>query len=168
MSAPGTILGQRPVVSRTATQATSPDGRPVQGRGVVVVGVDGSNSGRRALQVAASRAAVEGAALVAVHIPPPMPLLWSWSSMSAAQWVPWLADLQSAALLDARAAADRICVPWSFEVRHGDVAGALLAASRAHEAGLVVVAASIRHKWPHRCPATRLASTGSCPVFIAG
>lgn len=149
------------VVERSPTSggSTSP---------VIVVGVDGSDSGRFALRAAATRAALVDGRVVAVHVPPPMPMCWSWAIQTVSQLGPWREQLEAEAFFDTSFAADQAGVRWSFEVSHGDVASALRTAAKVHQASLLVVAAGVRHRWPHLCPALRLAAGRDCPVLVAG
>lgn len=155
-----------PVVApaEVAAVSTGP-GRP---RPVVLADVDGSRSGRVALEVAARRAAALGADLVGVHVPPALPLLWSFSPELIARAPAWRADLEADAFFDTAAAAGRVGVAWSFTVARGPVAAALARQARSRGAALVVVAAGTRHRRPHRCPALRLAAACDRPVLVAG
>jgi nucleotide-binding universal stress UspA family protein len=136
-------------------------------RPVVVVGVDGTCSGREALRLAATRASVLGARLLAVHVPPPTPVLWSMSMSLAAEAAQWRDDLEEAAFFDTADAADRAGVEWAFTVDGGDVAGVLARQARRRHAALLVVAAGARHRHAHRCPARRLSAAGDVPVLVA-
>lgn len=141
---------------------------PVGSRPVVLAGVDGSRSGWVALEVAARRAAGLGADLVGVHVPPALPVLWSFSADLIARAPEWRMDLEADAFFDTQAAADRAAVGWSFTVERGDVAAALRRRAQLLGAALVVVAAGTRHGYPHRCPALRLAAACNRPVLVAG
>jgi nucleotide-binding universal stress UspA family protein len=136
-------------------------------RPVVVVGVDGTCSGREALRLATARAGALGARLLAVHVPPPTPVLWSLSMSLAAEAVQWRAELEEAAFFDTADVADRAGVDWDFAVDGGDVAGVLAREARRRHAALLVVAAGARHRHAHRCPARRLAAAGDVPVLVA-
>ena len=137
------------------------------GTPVVVVGVDGTCSGQAALRAAAAQAQALGARLVAVHVPPPIPFLWSISVALAGQVVQWREELEEAAFFDTAEVADRAGVDWDFAVDGGDVAGVLAREARRRHAALLVVAAGARHRHAHRCPARRLAAAGDVPVLVA-
>jgi nucleotide-binding universal stress UspA family protein len=133
---------------------------------VILAGVDGTGSGQAALRVAAARAAALEAELIAVHVPPLMP--WLWSPELIAMTPQLRADVEADAFFDTAAAADQAGVKWSFVVAPGDVASVLREQAVAVRAAMVVVGARARHRLFHRCPARRLAASCPRPVIVVG
>lgn len=139
--------------------------------GPVMVGVDGSDSGRLALHVAADTAEALGAAVVAVYVRE-WPPRWLWASAMSG-WVVALPPPETdelAAFLDATRILEPTGVPWHFLVRTGDPATELERAAR--EAGAVLLVVGQRPHgrvsgWLHHCPAVRLAHRRGVPVQIA-
>lgn len=153
-----------------ASARICPQGAPSLGQDpgkVVLVGVDGSVSGRTALGAAALQAHTLGLSLLGVHVPPGLPLLLSASTQLIALLPVWRADLEAQAFLDTAAAAGRAGVDWSFTVEEGEVAAVLLRQASRRRAAVLVVAAGARHRRWHSCPARRVAARCDRPVIIA-
>jgi nucleotide-binding universal stress UspA family protein len=134
----------------------------------IIVGVDGTCSGRIALEAAVERARTFDVPLVAVHVPPSPPTLWHLSADALAHTPQWRADLEAQAFLDTVAAAGLAGVTWSFTVAPGDPATVLRQQATRHRAGLTVVAAGAAHSRRHRCPARRLVQLGLQPLLVVG
>jgi nucleotide-binding universal stress UspA family protein len=153
------------------TSASAPAGhartRAADASPVVVVGVDGTRSGQVALQAAVDRARALGGRLLAVHVPPPAPFLWSMSLALAGPVAEWRHELEEAAFLDTAQAAGTAGVGWDFTVDLGDVAGVLARQARRRQAAALVVAAGARHRHAHRCPARRLTALRDVSVLVA-
>jgi len=150
-------------VRSCAAEPTAP-----RSRNVVLVGVDGTRSGRLALRVAAERAAGSGADLIGVHVSPALP--WVWSATASPELLalaPQLRqDLEADAFFDTAAAAERAGVGWSFVLAEGDVAKVLRREANDRDAAIVVVAARAGHRGLHRCPARRLVLACDRPVVV--
>ncbi len=132
-----------------------------------MVGVDGTESGRAALALAAAQAAAMNARLVGLHVPPPLPLLGSMSADMVARLPALRAEVEADAFFDTATAADVAGVPWTFQVESGPVSTVLRRQATTIAASLVVVATGARHRGPHRCPARRLAAACEQPVLVA-
>jgi nucleotide-binding universal stress UspA family protein len=134
---------------------------------VVLVGVDGSVSGRTALGAAVLQARTLGLPMLGVHVPPRPPPSWATSVMLMALLPVWRADIEAQAFLDTAAAAGGAGVDWSFTVEQGEVAAVLLRQASRRRAAVLVVAAGARHRRWHSCPARRVAARSDRPVIIA-
>jgi nucleotide-binding universal stress UspA family protein len=147
-----------------------PQGAPSQAQDpgkVVLVGVDGSVSGRTALGAAALQARTLGLSLLGVHVPPRLPLWWSTSMPPIALLPVWRADLKGTGVSCTAAAAGGAGVDWSFTVEEGEVAAVLLRQASRRRAAVLVMAAGARHRRWHSCPARRVAARSDRPVIIA-
>ena len=144
-----------------------PWGDPAGRDRVVLVGVDGTESGRAALALAAAQAAAMKAQLIGLHVPPPLPLLGGVSADMVARLPAWREEVEADAFFDTAAAADGAGVPWTFQVESGSVPTVLRRQATSLVASLVVVATGARHRGPHRCPARRLAASCEQPVLVA-
>lgn len=165
----GYFAGPGGLVAAAAAPVTGPRAAPSVGQGpgkVVVVGVDGSVSGRTALGTAVLQARTLGLPLLGVHVPPRLPLWWSTSMQLIALLPVWRADIEAQAFLDTAAAAGT-GVDWSFTVEEGEVAAVLLRQASRRRAAVLVVAANARHRRWHSCPARRAAARSGRPVVIA-
>jgi nucleotide-binding universal stress UspA family protein len=166
----GYSAGPGGLVAVAAAPIIGPHAAPSVGQGpgkVVLVGVDGSVSGRTALGAAALQARTLGLPLLGVHVPPRLPLWWSTSMQLIALLPVWRADIEAQAFLDTAAAAGGAGVDWSFTVEEGEVAAVLLRQASRRRAAVLVVAAGARHRRWHSCPARRVAARSDCPVVIA-
>lgn len=133
---------------------------------IIVVGVDGSDSGRAALRAGAARSALEHGHLLAVHVTPAMPFWLSYSPFCHVEWNECTTLLAADALNHTEQAATAVNVSWSFHHVGGGIVSGLTAAALASHASLVVVAEGVRHQRPHLCPAHRLARHGLLPVQV--
>lgn len=134
----------------------------------IIVGVDGTCSGRMALEAAVGRACTYGVPLVAVHVPPTPPTLWHLSAEALAHTPQWRADQEAEAFLDTVTAVGMAGIRWSFTVAPGDPATVLHQQAARHRAGLTVVASGAAHHRRHRCPARRLMQLGHQPLLVVG
>ncbi|MCB0919842.1 MAG: universal stress protein [Actinobacteria bacterium] len=133
---------------------------------IIVVGVDGSDSGRAALRAGAARSALEHGHLLAVHVTPAMPFWLSYSPFCRVEWNECTTLLAAEARNHTELAATGVNVSWSFHHVGGGIVSGLTAAALASHASLVVVAEGVRHQRPHLCPAHRLARDGLLPVQV--
>jgi nucleotide-binding universal stress UspA family protein len=138
-----------------------------------MAGVDGSDSGRLALRVAAAAAQRLDAAVVAVHIGR-CPPWWFWlsalSSVAVALPPAEADDLEAAAFFDAAEILEDSGLTWHFHVRTGDPAVELERAAREAGAVLLVVGQRPHGRMRarlHHCPAAWLAHRPGLPVHIA-
>ncbi len=137
--------------------------------GVVVAGVDGTESGREALRAAAHEAAGNDALLVALHVrrgPLPMEYL-AWESQAYS--VQWRDELELEAWLHCTVLLADMGVDWEYVVADGDPAEAIGTCAAARSAGAVYVGARIRTRWAarlHRCPAVLLERRCPCAVRV--
>lgn len=133
----------------------------------IVVGVDGSDAGAEAAEVAGRLALDLDAKVTAVHVRQIMPL---WSPLAPSidpeaywQGIERLASKRTAEVLD------RLGAPWRLEVRTGDAATQLELAAAEHDAGLIVVGAR-GHKGTRRLllgsVSTRLVHHAGRPVLV--
>jgi nucleotide-binding universal stress UspA family protein len=133
----------------------------MRGGGVVLAGVDGTDSGRAALQNAAGEAVSAGLRLVALHVrrsPRPLELMaYVRDELELEAWPQCtlvLADLR---------------VEWEYAVVDGDPAQALCSYAADRSACAVYVGSRIRTRWAarlHRCPAFELQRRSSCRVRV--
>lgn len=138
----------------------------------VVVGVDGTWSGRAALQAAATYAARHGTTLRAVHVRRgPLPgecLGWGADLFDPYLFDPsWRDALELEAWLGCTLVLDDLMLEWEFVVAEGRPAEALR--EHAHGACAVYVGARIRSRWAarlHRCTAMELTRRCPCPVRV--
>jgi nucleotide-binding universal stress UspA family protein len=138
-------------------------------RGVVVAGVDGTDSGRAALQTAAGEAAAAGLRLVALHVRrPPGPLeLMAWETYPMAEQ--WRDELELEAWLQCTFVLADLPVEWEYVVVDGDPAHALRTCAAERSAHAVYVGSRIRTRWAarlHRCPALELQRRSPCRVRV--
>ncbi len=137
--------------------------------GVVVAGVDGTESGREALRAAAHEASAGDALLVALHVrrgPLPMEYL-AWETQAYASQ--WRDELELEAWLQCTVLLADLEVRWKYVVADGDPAEALGSCALDHAAGAVYVGARIRTRWSarlHRCPAVALERHCPSPVRV--
>lgn len=111
---------------------------------VMVVGVDGTDGGDRAL-VAAELAATARYGLIVVHVshvPTPVAITGAGAGAFAATGDE-VADTCHMACEVTFAGAD---VPWSFDIRHGDPATELLRAGADHDAAAIIVGRHGHHR----------------------
>lgn len=145
---------------------TAPAGRAGTG-GVVLAGVDGTDSGQAALRVAAADALSGGLRLVALHVRRE-PLLMehlAWEVYPLA--VQWRDELELEAWLQCTLVLGGLGVDWEYVVADGRPVQALRAEAVARSARSVYVGARIRTRWAarlHRCPALELER--SCPRAV--
>jgi nucleotide-binding universal stress UspA family protein len=137
--------------------------------GVVLVGVDGTDSGRAALRTAASEAASEGLRLVALHVrrtPRPLELM-AWETYPLA--AEWRDELELEAWLQCTLLLADLPLEWEYAVVDGDPAHALRSCADDREAHAVYVGSRIRTRWAarlHRCPALELSRRWPCRVRV--
>ena len=135
--------------------------------GVVVAGVDGTESGREALRAAAREAASGDSLLVALHVrrgPLPMEYL-AWETQAYSSQ--WRDELELEAWLQCTVLLADHEVKWEYVVADGDPAEALGSCAEARAAESVYVGARIRTRWSarlHRCPA--LVLERRCPSAV--
>lgn len=135
--------------------------------GVVLAGVDGTDSGRAALQTAAAEAAVSGQRLVALHVrrtPRPLELM-AWETYPLAEQ--WRDELELEAWLQCTILLADLPVEWEYAVVDGDPAQALRTYAAERAARVVYVGSRIRTRWAarlHRCPALELQRR--CPQTV--
>jgi nucleotide-binding universal stress UspA family protein len=137
--------------------------------GVVLVGVDGTNSGQAALQVAAQQAAEHGFRLVAVHVrrdPLPIECLgWATDPFGPQ----WRDVLELEAWLHCTLLLGDLPLDWEFVVADGKPAETLRAHAMGRAARAVYVGTRIRTRWAarlHHCPASDLARRCPCAVRV--
>ncbi len=135
--------------------------------GVVVAGVDGTDSGRVALRAAACEAVADGSRLVALHVRPgPLPmehLAWEAHALG----VQWRDELELEAWLQCTVLLADLGVDWEYSVTDGDPVRALGSCATEHSANAVYVGSRIRSRWAarlHRCPALELER--HCPSTV--
>ena len=134
---------------------------------VVVVGVDGTPSGRAALRAAGEVAARAGLVLHGVHVGSDPLFLWAIAPTVTGCMAHWKVELELEAFLDTAQAAAIAGVDFEFSSESGDVCSALVRQARRAKAALVVVGADARHSGWHPCPARRLARRTDVPVLVA-
>ncbi|MCW2862278.1 MAG: universal stress protein [Actinoallomurus sp.] len=141
----------------------------MRGGGVVLAGVDGTDSGRAALQNAAGEAVSAGLRLVALHVrrsPRPLELM-AWETYPIAEQ--WRDELELEAWLQCTLVLADLRVEWEYAVVDGDPAQALCSYAADRSACAVYVGSRIRTRWAarlHRCPAFELQRRSSCRVRV--
>jgi nucleotide-binding universal stress UspA family protein len=137
--------------------------------GVVLAGVDGTDSGRTALRTAAREAARTGLPLVALHVrrsARPLELL-AWETYPLAEQ--WRDELELEAWLQCTLLLADLPVEWEYAVADGDPVQALRACAAQRSAYAVYVGARVRTRWAarlHRCPALELQRRCPCAVRV--
>lgn len=137
--------------------------------GVVLAGVDGTDSGRAALQTAAAEAAASGVRLVALHVrrsPRPLELM-AWETYPIAEQ--WRDELELEAWLQCTLLLADRPVEWEYAVVDGEPAQALRSYADDRAARAVYVGSRIRTRWAarlHRCPALALSRRSPCRVRV--
>src|SRR5437588_5654514 len=127
--------------------------------GVVLAGVDGTDSGRAALRTAAGEAVSAGVRLVALHVrrsPRPLELM-AWETYPIAEQ--WRDELELEAWLQCTLLLADLPVEWEYAVVDGEPAQALRSFADDRSARSVYVGSRIRTRWAarlHRCPALEL------------
>ena len=111
---------------------------------VIVVGVDGSEAGDGALDIAAELAAATHHRLVAVHVAQALPITGAGPTMGAGALDSSADELADHCHMCCELTLATTPVVWSFEVRHGDPAAELLRAAADHDAACMVVARRAR------------------------
>ncbi|HEV8633846.1 MAG TPA: universal stress protein [Chloroflexota bacterium] len=133
----------------------------------IVVGVDGSDAGAEAAEVAGRLALDLDAKVTAVHVRQIM-ALWSPFAPSIDPEAYWEGVERQASKRTAEV-LDRLGAPWRLEVRTGDAATQLELAAAEHDAGLIVVGAR-GHKGAYRLllgsVSTRLVHHAGRPVLV--
>lgn len=99
---------------------------------MILVGVDGSEYGDRALTVAAGLAATAGRRLVVVHVAHTPAVVAAAPTVGAGALVVSADELADHCHIYCELALAPTSVAWSFEVRHGSPAAELLRAAYAH------------------------------------
>jgi nucleotide-binding universal stress UspA family protein len=141
----------------------------MRGGGVVLAGVDGTDSGRAALQTAAAEAVSAGLRLVALHVrrsPRPLELM-AWETYPMAEQ--WRDELELDAWLQCTLVLADLPVEWEYAVVDGDPAQALRSYADKRSACAVYVGSRIRTRWAarlHRCPAVELQRRSPCRVRV--
>jgi nucleotide-binding universal stress UspA family protein len=136
---------------------------------VVLAGVDGTDSGRAALQTAAGEAVSCGLPLVALHVrrsPRPLELM-AWETYPLAEQ--WRDELELEAWLQCTLLLADLSLEWEFTVVDGDPAHALRSCASDRGAQAVYVGSRIRTRWAarlHRCPALDLQRRSPCAVRV--
>lgn len=150
----------------------------------MVIGVDGTESGRHALE--ATRSAADAglfgadAILVAVHVQSPSPAWWACPITgpvpppTVALEPRWRNELELDAFCDTASALGGGALPWVFTVDFGDVAGTLARHGQDPDTRLLVVGQRLglgrrTRRWWHRCPARALTTSGGRslpPVYV--
>jgi nucleotide-binding universal stress UspA family protein len=127
--------------------------------GVVLAGVDGTDSGRAALRAAARDALEGGSRVVALHVRPgPLPmeyLAWEAHALGAQ----WREELELEAWLQCAVTLGELGVDWDYAVTDGDPVRALGSCAGERAARAVYVGSRIRSRWAarlHRCLALEL------------
>jgi nucleotide-binding universal stress UspA family protein len=137
--------------------------------GVVLAGVDGTDSGRAALRAAADEAVSGGLRVVALHVrraPRPLELM-AWETYPFAEQ--WRDELELEAWLQCTLLLTELPVEWEYAVVDGDPAQALRSCAAARSACAVYVGSRIRTRWAarlHRCPALELERRSPCRVRV--
>jgi nucleotide-binding universal stress UspA family protein len=137
--------------------------------GVVLAGVDGTDSGRAALETAAAEAVSGGLRLVALHVrrsPRPLELM-AWETYPLAE--EWRDELELEAWLQCTLVLAGLPLEWEYAVVDGEPARALRAYAENRSAEAVFVGARIRTGWAarlHRCPALELQRHAPCRVRV--
>jgi nucleotide-binding universal stress UspA family protein len=137
--------------------------------GVVVAGVDGTDSGHAALRTAAAEAVSGRLRLVALHVrrsPRPLELL-AWETYPLAEQ--WRDELELEAWLQCTLLLADLPVEWEYAVVDGEPAQALRSCAANRGAGGIFVGSRIRTRWAarlHRCPALELQRRSSCQVRV--
>jgi nucleotide-binding universal stress UspA family protein len=136
---------------------------------VVLAGVDGTDSGRAALQTAAGEAVSCGLPLVALHVrrsPRPLELM-AWETYPLAEQ--WRDELELDAWLQCTLLLAELPLEWEYVVVDGDPAQALRSYATDRSAQAVYVGSRIRTRWSarlHRCPALDLQRRSPCAVRV--
>lgn len=107
--------------------------------GVILVGVDGSEYGDRALTVAAELAAVAGRRLVVVHVVHVPGAAAAAPTVGAGALVVSADELTDHCHVQCELALAPLAVAWSFEVRHGSPSVELLRTAAEFDAACLVV-----------------------------
>jgi nucleotide-binding universal stress UspA family protein len=137
--------------------------------GVVLAGVDGTDSGRAALLSAAEEALSGALRLVALHVrrsPRPLELM-AWETYPLAEQ--WRDELELEAWLQCTLLLADLPVEWEYAVVDGDPAQALHSYAEDRSACAVFVGSRIRTRWAarlHRCPALELERRSPCRVRV--
>jgi len=137
--------------------------------GVVLAGVDGTDSGRAALRTAAGEAVSAGLRLVALHVrrsPRPLELM-AWETYPLAEQ--WRDELELEAWLQCTLLLAELPVEWEYAVVDGEPAQALRSFADERSAHSVYVGSRIRTRWAarlHRCPALELSRRSPCRVRV--
>jgi nucleotide-binding universal stress UspA family protein len=137
--------------------------------GVVLAGVDGTDSGRAALRTAAAEAAAGGLRLVALHVrrtPRPLELM-AWETYPLAEQ--WRDELELEAWLQCTLLLADLPVEWEYAVVDGEPAQALRSYADDRAAHAVYVGSRVRTRWAarlHRCPALELSRRWPCRVRV--
>jgi len=136
---------------------------------VVLAGVDGTDSGRAALQTAAGEAVSCGLPLVALHVrrsPRPLELM-AWETYPLAEQ--WRDELELEAWLQCTLLLAELPLEWEYAVALGDPAHVLRSYATDRSARAVYVGSRIRTRWAarlHRCPALDLQRRSPCAVRV--
>lgn len=139
-----------------------------------VVGVDGTDSGLRALQRAAEYADGADARILCVHVRPQLSL-WETVAYLAPGAPATSRDCRD--LMEIRAwlqcvqVLDAVGRPWGFTVVSGRPERRLAEIALAEHGDALFVGQLPRSPWSrwfHRCPASRLARSRVCPVHPPG
>lgn len=140
-----------------------------------VVGVDGSASGRHALDVAAADAAQAGADLVAVHVrtrhtvAESLLRASSYLAVALAEGEDWRDELERDARSDCTAILGPTSLRWRCVVLDGDLVTELHRLAVGAHAARIYVGARTRGTWRtslHHCPALTLAHSVDLPVTV--
>ncbi|GLY81933.1 universal stress protein [Actinoallomurus iriomotensis] len=137
--------------------------------GVVLAGVDGTDSGRVALQTAAAEAVSGGLRLVALHVrrsPRPLELM-AWEAYPLAEQ--WRDELELEAWLQCALLLADLPLEWEYAVVDGEPAQALRSYAADRAACALFVGSRIRRGWAarlHRCPALDLERRSPCRVRV--
>ncbi|HVW32778.1 MAG TPA: universal stress protein [Acidimicrobiia bacterium] len=105
---------------------------------IIVVGVDGSDGGDRALTAAAEFAAASHYGVVVVHVAH-VPAVVATTSVGAAEFAVAADELADYCHLACELTFAGTAVAWSFKLRHGDPATELLRADADHDAAWIAV-----------------------------
>jgi nucleotide-binding universal stress UspA family protein len=133
--------------------------------GSIVVGVDGTDMSRLALEKSATMAKADQVRVLAVyvrHVPMSGLNVWSVGAGPAVREI--LDDMQVRAEAEAVMVLETAGVPWSFEVRRGEPSAELIRVAKENDAETIVVAgrqhgaiggfahgsvvAQLLHRWP--------------------
>jgi nucleotide-binding universal stress UspA family protein len=110
----------------------------------MIVGVDGTDGGDRALVTAAELAAAAGCGLVVhvSHVPTPVTI----SGAGAAAFAATADEVADTCHMACEVTLAGTGVPWSFEIRRGHPATELLRAAADHDAAAIIVGRHGHHR----------------------